>query len=397
MYSTILLALDGSEFSLAGGETALTLAQRLGSRIVACHVYGAQLHNSRFMDMESGLEAKYQDENLLRELRQTHSSLIVEGLEALSRGYMDRFLEDAQKAGIQAAEVSAEGRNYSKILEAARDYKADLIVLGAHGLGNQNDGLLGSTAVRVLHHASCDVFIARKAISGGRVVVGIDGSEEALAALRKAAVWSRSLDADLSMVAVYDPFFHSAVFKTMACSLSPERKEEVGLSRQEDLHERIIDSGLHALYAGFLDRAREITRALNVEARADIIKGKAYRALVDYLDGNGATLAVVGRHGHHRETISTLGSNAEAIVRLSRGNVLVTASGQAAATPSQRHAPGIDWDEKALARLDRVPSFARPMARKGVEDHVRSKGESRVTLQLFLEFSQKIGMFKEKT
>lgn len=396
MYSTILLALDGSEFSLAGGEIALTLARRLGSRIVACHVYGAQLHNSRFLDMEPGLEAKYRDENLLRELRRTHSSLIAEGLEALSRGYMDRFLDDAQKAGVQASEVSAEGRNYSKILETAREYRADLIVLGAYGLGSQGDGLLGSTASRVLHHAACDVFIARKAVDGGRVVVGIDGSEEALSALRKAAVWSRSLEADLSMVAVYDPFFHSTVFKTMACSLSTERKEEVGISRQEELHERIIDSGLRALYTGFLDRAREITRALNVDARADIIQGKAYRALVDYLDGNGATLAVVGRHGHHRETISSLGSNAEAVVRLSGGNVLVTA-GDRSAAPAPRSAPGLEWDEEALARLERVPSFARPMARKGVEDHARSKGETRITLQLFREFSQKIGMVKEKT
>jgi nucleotide-binding universal stress UspA family protein len=226
--------------------------------------------------------------------------------------------------------------------------------------------------------------------------VGIDGSEEALSALRKAAVWSRSLEASLSMVAVYDPFFHSMVFKTMACSLSAERKEEVGLSRQEDLHERIIDSGLHALYAGFLDRAREITRALNVDAQVDIIRGKAYRALVDYLDGNGATLAVVGRHGHHRETISSLGSNAEAVVRLSGGNVLVTASDQPADSASQRRTPGLEWDEEALARLDRVPSFARTMARKGVEDHARAKGESKVTLQLFFEFSQKIGMIKEK-
>ena len=55
MYSTILVALDGSDHSLAGGDLAVALAQRVGSGILAAHVYDAAIHTTRFREMEPGL------------------------------------------------------------------------------------------------------------------------------------------------------------------------------------------------------------------------------------------------------------------------------------------------------------------------------------------------------
>ena len=259
MYQTILVCLDGSEYSIAGGEAALKLAGYLGSNIAALHVYAARLHDTRFKDMEPGLAEQYQEERKLEDLRGTHTSLISEGLEALSRGYMDEFVVKARSGGIQVNEANTQGRNYVKILEEAKERGADLIVLGAHGLGRLDDGSLGSTASRVLQHAVCDVLIVRRPLSsGGKVVVGVDGSDEARSAVRKAAVWMRLTQGSLELVAAYDPFFHNKVFKTMARSLSPERQEEVGLSEQEKLHKEIIDDGLGALYLDFLKAADEL-------------------------------------------------------------------------------------------------------------------------------------------
>lgn len=47
------------------------------------------------------------------------------------------------------------------ICEYARTHAADLIVLGAHGKSDVNSLLLGSTAERVLRHASCSVLVVR--------------------------------------------------------------------------------------------------------------------------------------------------------------------------------------------------------------------------------------------
>ena len=390
MYKKILVTLDGSDPSRAGGELALKMARRSGAEILACHVYGAELHNRRFIDMEPGLAAQYQDENARSELRLTHTSLITDGLSALSRGYMNDFLGQAQSAGVEAEAVDIEGRNFSKILETAARAGADLITLGAYGLGYLGDGQLGGTVNRVLRHAECDVLAARRPFGPGPVLAGIDGSDAALKALERAAEWANGLNAPLTLAAAYDPHFHRQVFKVMARSLEPAVRDKIGLERQEKLHEEIIDSGLGTLYQGFLGRARQEAAGLGIAADTVLLEGKAYRALADQADRLGAVLVVAGRRGHHHEEPSLIGSNAEALVRTAQTNVLVT--GTKAASSTAQPDEEFVWTAEALARLERVPSFARAMARRGVEDHARRTGRIEVTLEVFLETARKMGM-----
>lgn len=48
------------------------------------------------------------------------------------------------------------------IIEAAKDWKADLIVVGSHGRGFWGRMMLGSISDSVLHHAPCSVLVVRK-------------------------------------------------------------------------------------------------------------------------------------------------------------------------------------------------------------------------------------------
>jgi len=120
---------------------------------------------------------------------------------------------------------------------------------------------MGSTSSRVLASTRCDVLIARRMPAAGKVVAGIDGSKDAMKAMQKAVTWARILGKPLELVFVYDPYFHTRVFKTMSGSLSPQRQEEVGLAKQEQLHEELVDEGLGRLYRSFLDQALERYRA----------------------------------------------------------------------------------------------------------------------------------------
>lgn len=389
MYATILLALDGSPDSRAGGSLALALARRLGSSLLCTHVYDAGIHESRFREMEPGLPERYQDPGYLRDLRSSHDSLIAEGFHALSRGYMEAFLREAAEAGVCASEEVAGGRNYVEILARARESGTDLIVLGASGLGRQGDDQLGSTALRVLRRAPCDVLLARSDCRGG-VLAGTDGSDGAVWAVRRAATWARTLHLPLHVAAAYDPAFHRHIFQTMAGSLAPERQREVGLERQEELHEELIDEGLGTLYRMFLEDAVKLASTSGVEPRADLLEGKGYRALVDHGAKIGAGLLVVGRYGHNREEISDIGSHAEAVARLARTNVLVTAPPPRQATEVPRES--LEWEAEALACLEHVPGFARPMARKAVEESARADGASRVSEEIFRRVAERFGM-----
>jgi nucleotide-binding universal stress UspA family protein len=54
------------------------------------------------------------------------------------------------------------GSAFAEITEAARTLKADLIILATHGHTGLKHVVLGSTAERVVRHASCPVLVVRE-------------------------------------------------------------------------------------------------------------------------------------------------------------------------------------------------------------------------------------------
>ena len=59
------------------------------------------------------------------------------------------------------------GRAAPTIVEAARSWSADLIVVGSHGFGFWSRALLGSVSNAVVHHAPCSVLIVREKDKAG--------------------------------------------------------------------------------------------------------------------------------------------------------------------------------------------------------------------------------------
>ena len=89
---------------------------------------------------------------------------------------------------------------------------AEMIVVGARGLGGFRSLLLGSVSDQVLHHATCPVAVVRVGAEdgdgrGGPVVVGIDGSASAGGALRWAIAEARVRDVPLLAVHAWQPAF----------------------------------------------------------------------------------------------------------------------------------------------------------------------------------------------
>jgi nucleotide-binding universal stress UspA family protein len=70
-----------------------------------------------------------------------------------------------RKEGVDASWVAEvvvrEGVAWGQITETAKQLKADLIVIATHGNSGLKHVLLGSTAERVVRHASCPVLVVR--------------------------------------------------------------------------------------------------------------------------------------------------------------------------------------------------------------------------------------------
>jgi len=76
-----------------------------------------------------------------------------------------------------------EGDARETILREAVEWRADLIVLGARGLGTVAGFLLGSVSLGVARHARCSVLVIKPGSHAGPgILVGVDGSPHAASA-----------------------------------------------------------------------------------------------------------------------------------------------------------------------------------------------------------------------
>ncbi len=154
----------------------------------------------------------------------------------------------------------------------------DLLVVGSRGRTPFAGLLLGSVSRACLLHARCDVVIVRRGrndratppTTHGRVIVGVDGSAYARAALRKAADEARLRGAELD--AVYAVAWVPVGFEL--------------ITPPADV--------LHDWGASMLAAELEAT---GVAARPVVVDGHAAEALVER--SAQADLLVVGSRGHH--------------------------------------------------------------------------------------------------
>ncbi|MEO6308866.1 MAG: universal stress protein [Nitrospiraceae bacterium] len=83
------------------------------------------------------------------------------GLEAASKTLLEQNVQKLTKAGFTAEPFCYLGNPAEEIMKAASQQQADLIVMGAKGLGAIARFLLGSVSTRVVQHANCAVLVVR--------------------------------------------------------------------------------------------------------------------------------------------------------------------------------------------------------------------------------------------
>lgn len=145
MYKRILVAVDGSTTSLRGLDEAIRLAKATDARLLIVHVV-----NALVLETEVASTAYYQ---ALADSIRAHGSRILEGatLVARERGVpFEQKLVD--KIGAHASD---------EIVAQAKDWHADLIVLGTHGRRGLKRLALGSDAEVVLRHSPVPVLMVR--------------------------------------------------------------------------------------------------------------------------------------------------------------------------------------------------------------------------------------------
>lgn len=134
-----------------------------------------------------------------------HERLLAEREHTLS----EDWTAPASRIGAEVNAVVTEGDPRDALLSVAEVEAADLLVLGRTGAGGGPGFLhLGSVVEHAAHHASIPLAVIPPGWSeaGDRIVVGVDGSKESLAAVSWVAEIAPALDATVVAVHVAEPY-----------------------------------------------------------------------------------------------------------------------------------------------------------------------------------------------
>lgn len=148
MIERILAAVDGSDTAMKAVDWAAVLAAKHGAALDLVAVV------SDPVSADPGLSDYARAEHI----REPAAALA----NAAADNILRRARERASAAGARTISVVAEvGDPATRLVEAARVSKADMIVVGHRGHGRLAGLLIGSVAQKLVSHAPCPVLVVR--------------------------------------------------------------------------------------------------------------------------------------------------------------------------------------------------------------------------------------------
>ncbi len=134
----ILLPHDFSETADRALAYALTLAEKLGSRVTVLHVYEVPIY-------------AFPEGPAL-------TMPMTADLERASAAALDAVVARSRRPGVNLEKQLRQGVAWREIDEAAKELKVDLVVMATHGRKGLARALLGSVAEKVVRTAPCPVL-----------------------------------------------------------------------------------------------------------------------------------------------------------------------------------------------------------------------------------------------
>lgn len=383
-YRSILLAADASDHSNRGALDAATLARIWGAEVSGVHVYAARMHDLRFRQMEGGLPETYRQEVELEHQREVHDDLITHGLATVTDAYLDQVQSVCAERELRYRRVALEGKNYRELVAEANSGRYDLLVLGALGLGAVPGNRLGTVCSRVLRRSAIDTLIIKdpqRSLDSGPLVAAVDGSAHGYGALLTALVLAKAWQVPLHVLAAFDPYYHYVAFKRIANALSDEASKVFNFKEQERLHEEIIDTGLAKIYDGHLRVAATLAEEVGVAFQTQLLDGKPFEVIGRRVKELGPSALFVGKLGIHADAELDIGGNAEQLTREVDCAVWLS---------QRRYQPQTEllarvttsWSHEAEAEMEKVPAFARGIARTAVLRYTQEHGHTVVTAKI---------------
>jgi nucleotide-binding universal stress UspA family protein len=295
-FQSILVPLDGSELAEQAIPIAQAIAERARSKLKLVLVH------DRIILVKPGL-----DYTRLELAMQKADREYLKSVTARVRERLGRLVSSAVLRGLPVVETLA---------RYARELGADLVVMTTHGrgglrrawLGSVTDQLIRSTEVPVLVVRPGEARVERPVWEPGEILVALDGSPLAEAALEPAVEVARLWDAELSLVQIVRPILPT---DDPRLTLPASYSDQVTAIRRESAQDYIRDVAEGVRDAGI--------RASGVA----VIGNSVPETLIELAEPERVSLMVVATHGLGGLRRMVLGSVADKVVRGANVPVLV--------------------------------------------------------------------------
>ena len=234
-----------------------------------------------------------------------------------------RAVRDEAQAFVEAARATLAPRGFTiesevvvgdprqQIVTLAEKWAADLIVVGARGVGAIKRFLLGSVSQAVAHHAHCPVLVVKgQPRKLANVLVGMDGSEDSFRAVRFLQLLCLPRQTKVRLLGVVERLRYPSTAPGMLRGQLVKMLKELEAERRAELDKVLERAATH-----LEDRITRVTKTTPAGNPADEIL-----AIADAFD---ADLIVVGARGMRGVARLLLGSVSERVLRHARCPVLI--------------------------------------------------------------------------
>jgi nucleotide-binding universal stress UspA family protein len=281
MLGTVLVPLDGSELA----EEALPYAKAIAEKT------GAVLHLARVVPIDAPPD---------------------EAAEA--REYLSRL---AGRLGDRVQLSVRYGHPAAEIIDLARELADPAIVMTTHGRGGLGRWLYGSVADRVVRGAGVPVLLIRSGLPRREpaairsIMVPLDGSPLAEAALPYAIELARRFDAELHLVRVAEtPEVYALLGAHGQAATSGEVIAEIA--------QQMIDNA-----SAYLGEVSERLRREGIQVESHVLEGLAIEQLLAFERERQPDLVVMATHGRGGLRRVIFGSVAEHVLREGNAPVML--------------------------------------------------------------------------
>jgi nucleotide-binding universal stress UspA family protein len=239
---------------------------------------------------------------------------IVEERRAVISGYLREVRERLEESGLTVTTEMVSGHVADMILTTASRRSAGLIAMATHGRVGPERWFLGSIADRIIRSATSPILLvrpgkeaARQPVSIEKIILPVDGSTLAEAAIPQATFLAQTFDRPITLVRTLDmTWLGTGDGMTADFTLTPDLQELL----ESDAKEYLAQTA-----AGLEEKGIKVQQVFSFQLPASEIIEQAH--------STPGALIVMSSHGRSGLGRTVLGSVADRVVRTAEAPVLL--------------------------------------------------------------------------